>query len=114
MSEHVNAIKEYYWYLNNLEISPYESMNMLDVRDYLHDNFHKLTIDEQSLVEHLDHILHLNASTMHDHLSQVYNFDNSAEVPPDKWWWHLHSYKQLSAGIEALENFASFKQLIVV
>jgi len=114
MSNHRKAIKQYYFYLSNLDVSPYETMNLLDIRDYLHEKFTELDKVEQSLVEHLDHFFHLKATQIYDHISKVYNFQNSADIPPDKWWWHLDSYKELSAGIDAIENIKPFKNLLAV
>lgn len=82
--------------VNDFEVSPYESLNMLDLRDIIDENKNKLSNREKILLRKFDIKLLSNADLMSRHLSKVYDFNYSEDIPLDKWWWHLNNQELIS------------------
>lgn len=84
-------ISNYGLSVRNFQVSPYESLNMLDLRDILDDNIEKMSdIQKKRLWKH-DFKLLLYSKHMAARLSKVYNFEYSRDISEGKWWWHLNN-----------------------
>lgn len=86
--EHSTNIDIYGKYVDDFEISPFESLLMLHKRSKLEDVICDLTPDER--IKLLSHDIQLikNAKRMSRHIGGIYDFSLSTE-PLTKWWWHL-------------------------
>lgn len=86
-----DLIRDYGLSVNNFHVSPYESVNMFDIRDILLENEEELTDKQKQLLKSHDEFLLFNASKMFRYIqeSKAYNFEYSKEVPLEQWWWHL-------------------------
>lgn len=71
----------------DLEISPFETMDVLHRRSRLHANYEKLTQEEMELLKQYDQKLLDNASSVYHHINKIYDFQN--DKPIEEWWWHL-------------------------
>ena len=78
--------------VDDFEVSPFESLEMLHIRDSLEENIDHLTDVEREQLKKIDLKLFLNAQKMHAHISQVFNF--SGNKPSEEWWWCLDQLAQ--------------------
>jgi hypothetical protein len=74
--------------VNDFEVSPFESVQMLHNRSDLHKVYNDLTIKEKQLLATYDLILIKNAEKMLKHIQKAYDFSLS-DQPTREWWWHL-------------------------
>lgn len=77
--------------VTNLLVSPYESLNMLDLRDILAENYQKLSQGEKRDLYFYDIKLLRNAKNTCAHIAKVYDFNCSKSIPTNRWWWHLNN-----------------------
>lgn len=84
-------IKVYMHSVNNFSVSPDESLDMLDLRDILYENTHLMTDRQRRILSFCDLSLLSNAYKMTQHLSKVYDFEYSKDIPSQFWWWHLNN-----------------------
>ncbi|PGX73772.1 hypothetical protein [Priestia megaterium] len=97
-------ISNYGLSVRNLQVSPYESLNMLDLRDILDDNIEKMSdIQKKRLWRH-DFKLLFYSKLMAARLAEVYNFEYSRDIPEEKWWWHLNNRELIK------KIYSSFRQ----
>lgn len=89
MSQYKQFILNYGDYVSELETSPFESLRMLYDRTDLFKIQEELDFDEKVLLCTYDVKLIENAEKMVKHISQIYNFDYSSNIPYEQWWWHL-------------------------
>lgn len=89
MSQYKQFIMNYGEYVCDLESSPFESLRMLYDRTDLFKIQDELDFDEKVLLGTYDLKLIENAEKMVKHISQIYNFDYSSNIPYEQWWWHL-------------------------
>ena len=88
MSKQMDKIEDYGLSVNDLDVSPFESMEMLHLRSKIERVFNELTNEERTKLFQYDVILVKNAKEMAEHLSEIYSFSMSTE-PISLWWWHL-------------------------
>ncbi|MCC3359485.1 hypothetical protein [Bacillus sp. REN16] len=81
-------IEMYGSYVDDFEISPFESVYMLHIRSGLEKVIHELSNDEKVKLINHDLALISNAKRMSKHLEGIYDFSLSNE-PLTEWWWHL-------------------------
>lgn len=95
----MTAIEHYGMDVNDDEISPFESLDMLHRRSRIQEHFEELSAPEKELLQRYDEVLIENAEKMHKHVSKVYDFKH--DRPMAHWWWHLDKIarKQLFVSI---------------
>jgi hypothetical protein len=74
--------------IGNVEISPFESVDLLQRRSDLERVIHELTDDQKMDLAEYDLKLIENAKLMADHIQKAYDFSVS-DQPLSEWWWHL-------------------------
>jgi len=72
----------------DLDVSPFEFLQMLHLRSKLQSVFTELIASEQATLLELDKKLLNNAEAMSKHIGSIYKWDVSTE-PYSHWWWHL-------------------------
>ncbi|WP_445506176.1 hypothetical protein [Niallia sp. 03190] len=88
MSKYNKSIEIYGQCVDDFEVSPFESVDMLQRRSKLEDVIHELTNEERIKLLSYDLKLINNAKKMSDYIGKVYDFSLSDE-PLSEWWWHL-------------------------
>ena len=88
MTKYEKEIRNYGLGIDDFEVSPFESVNMLHTRSRLEKVVHDLTNEEKIKLYAYDMVLIQNAKKMSEYISEIYNFSNSKE-PLTEWWWHL-------------------------
>lgn len=88
MSEHLRNIEIYGRAVDDYDISPFESVDMLHRRSSLDRIFDELNQEEWMKLLSFDVLLIQNAKKMSEHIAEVYDFSLS-DVPLAQWWWHL-------------------------
>ena len=88
MSEYSKSIDIYGKGVNDFEVSPFESIEMLHRRSRLEHVIHELSKEDRIKLLSNDLILIKNAQRMSEHIGKVYNFSLTDE-PLNEWWWHL-------------------------
>ncbi|MDQ0219433.1 hypothetical protein ELQ35_17485 [Peribacillus cavernae] len=88
MSKYFHDINNYGKDVDDILVSPFESIQMLHDRSYLQSMYHELTLEEQILLSEYDLKLIKNAKNMVKHIEKVYDFSLSSEST-EEWWWHL-------------------------
>ncbi len=86
--ENSEIIEMYGSYIDDFEISPFESVYMLHIRSGLKKAMNELTNEERIKLIHYDLKLIENAKRMTQHLGEIYDFSLSNE-PLTEWWWHF-------------------------
>jgi hypothetical protein len=81
-------IEEYGEDVNDFEVSPFETIDMLHRRSRLNKEFSKMSLRERILLMRYDLRLLENVEQMVKHIERVYDFSSSVE-PLEEWWWHL-------------------------
>jgi hypothetical protein len=74
------------------DVSGFEHLDMLLVRDKLAQVSSQLTSDQQAKLAAADQRLLSQAAAFHAALSQVTNLANERQQrqpPPEHWWWYL-------------------------
>ena len=74
--------------LSGLEISPFEFIDTLHIRDRLFEDYNVLNDGQKKVLEECDNIFLDNVEKFHKHISIVYDWNNH-EIPLLRWWWHL-------------------------
>lgn len=85
---YLKDIKQYGQDVSDLEVSPFETINMLHLRSRLNKESHNMTLKERILLMKFDLELLENVDHMVQHIETVYDFSKSTE-PQEEWWWHL-------------------------
>jgi len=80
--------EEYIRDLSGLEISPFEFIDTLYVRDRLFEDYNDLNDREKEVLRQCDKIFLDNVKKFYEHINFVYDFSNN-ESPLSRWWWHL-------------------------
>lgn len=93
----------------DLESSPFESLRMLYDRTDLYKVQDELDFDEKVLLGIFDLKLIENAEKMVEHISQIYNFDYSSNIPYEQWWWHLD---KIANGIMSFSVSSEVKKIM--
>lgn len=88
MTEHLESIDIYGKCVDDFDVSPFESIEMLHRRSNLDRVFDELNQDERISLLNYDLQLIKNAKKMTKHIAEVYDFSSSDE-PLRQWWWHL-------------------------
>ncbi|GAB6439283.1 hypothetical protein CON36_36325 [Bacillus cereus] len=86
--DYLEDIHDYGEYINDFEVSPFESIFMLHIRSRLKNEYEKLTNEEKKILNDYDNELRQSAHKMYEHLKLAYDFEKSNK-PEDEWWWHL-------------------------
>jgi hypothetical protein len=89
MSQFKQDIMNYGDDVNDFDSSPFESLRMLHDRTDLHKVQDELDYEEKVLLANYDIKLIENAEKMVEHISKIYDFDLSSDIPSEQWWWHL-------------------------
>ncbi|WP_088362466.1 hypothetical protein [Bacillus cereus] len=84
----MKKISNYGLLLDSLELSPFETLNALNLRSNLQKEVFNMTNQEQLKLLQFDLFLLNHIEEIKNHLENVYDFKNSIE-PFDQWWWHL-------------------------
>ncbi|KEF38211.1 hypothetical protein M670_02631 [Schinkia azotoformans MEV2011] len=87
-SKYSKSIELYGKCIGNLEISPFESVDLLHRRSDLERVVHELTEDQKMKLSEYDLKLIDNAKIMSEHIQKAYDFSVS-DHPLSEWWWHL-------------------------
>lgn len=74
--------------VTDIEVSPFETIDMLHRRSRLNKESSKMSLQERILLMKYDLKLLENVEEMVKHIGEIYDFSLSAE-PLDEWWWHL-------------------------
>lgn len=74
--------------VDNFEVDPFQSLDMLHRRSKLENVIYELTDDEKLKLWNYDLKLIENAKLMAEHIKDVYDFSIS-DKPLSEWWWHL-------------------------
>jgi YHS domain-containing protein len=74
--------------LSGLNLSPFEFIETLHVRDRLFEEFSDLSPENKEILHECDKIFLDNAEKIYEHISKVYDWEND-DRPLLKWWWHL-------------------------
>jgi hypothetical protein len=85
--DYLRDIEEYGEDVNDIEVSPFKTIDMLHHRSRLNKEFSKMTLRERVLLMRYDLRLLENVERMVKHIEKVYDFSNSVE-PLEEWWWH--------------------------
>lgn len=88
MSRHNKSIEIYGKCVVDIEVSPFESVDMLHRRSNLESVIQELTNEEKIKLLSYDTELIKNAKSMSEHIGEIYDFSSSDE-PLSEWWWHL-------------------------
>jgi hypothetical protein len=88
MSKYMPSIDIYGQCVNDFDVSPFESVDMLHRRSKIDLVAHELTYEELMKLLNYDMQLIKNAKLMCDHITEIYDFTLSDE-PLSQWWWHL-------------------------
>ncbi|RSK26408.1 hypothetical protein EJF36_05785 [Bacillus sp. HMF5848] len=88
MSEHSKSIEIYGQCVDDFEVSPFESVDMLHRRSTLEKAIQELNYEERMKLLSYDMQLIKNAKNMAKHIGEIYDFSLSEE-PLSQWWWHL-------------------------
>ncbi len=88
MTDYSSKIRNYGLGVNDFEVSPFESINMLHTRSYLEKVMQELSTEDRIKLYGYDMILIQNAKRMAKHIGEVYDFSQSKESLKE-WWWHL-------------------------
>nr|WP_263323560.1 hypothetical protein [Neobacillus sp. Marseille-Q6967] len=88
MINFLRNIEEYGEDVNDFEVSPFESVDMLHRRSRLNKESSKMSLRERILLLKYDLLLLENVERMVEHINKVYDVSNSVE-PLEEWWWHL-------------------------
>lgn len=74
--------------LSILEMSPFEALETLHIRDRLFEEYNNLDQKERNSLLECDKILLDNADKVYKYIDKIYDWDKS-EKPFFRWWWHL-------------------------
>lgn len=88
MVENNKSIEIYGGWVDDIQVSPFESLDILYRRSQLEAVIHELSNEER--IELISYNLQLikNAKRMSEHIGKIYDFP-STEEPLNAWWWHL-------------------------
>jgi len=78
--------------VNHPDVSGFEHLEMLMVRDKLADIKHTLTLAEKSQLAEADHRLTERASEFCAALTRITDLQyerDQRQTPPSHWWWYL-------------------------
>jgi len=92
-------IQNYGLDVDDFDISPFESINLLHTRNEIHSRIGELSGNDRSELHKYDMLLIENAGRMYSHISKIYDFENSGE-PLAKWWWHLDKVADRKLNVE--------------
>lgn len=87
MSKHMDNIENYGLSVNDLDVSPFESMDMLHLRSKIEKVLSELTNEEIAKLFQYD-LKCRECEDMAEHISEIYSFSMSTE-PTSQWWWYL-------------------------
>ena len=82
------------------EVSGFEQMEMLLVRDELAQNAHQLSPKQQAQLAAADQLLLSQVAAFHAAISQISDLaaERQRRKPPaDHWWWYLDVLAQIPA-----------------
>lgn len=85
---HEEDIRIYGEVINDTELSPFETIEVLHIRSELHEQYSNLSSEEKRTLFSYDLKLLENTDKMFKHIQKAYNFSKSTK-PIQEWWWHL-------------------------
>jgi hypothetical protein len=94
----MNYVAHYKVAVQHSDVSGFEMLDMLMVRDQLEARWNRLTLHEQNEVLAADRQLLSHADQFFAALSQVTRFDyerKQRQPGPERWWWYLDVLVQL-------------------
>jgi hypothetical protein len=94
----MNYVAHYKVAVQHPEVSGFEMLDMLMIRDRLEVQWNRLTLQEQNEVLASDRQLLSHADQFFAALSQVTSFDyerQHRQPGPEQWWWYLDVLVQL-------------------
>ena len=83
-------IEDYLELVTDFDLSPFESIDGLHIRDRLEEAQAQLTAEEKELLRKADLTLFLNVDPIYNHLSKAHDF--SKRKPSSGWWWELDRF----------------------
>ncbi|RST76185.1 hypothetical protein D4T97_005220 [Siminovitchia acidinfaciens] len=87
MDDLTKELRQYRMMIGNLELSPFETLQDLYIRNTLEDKISLMTHKERLRLHYYDLQVILNADKFKEQLENVYDF--STNKPLKEWWWHL-------------------------
>lgn len=75
-------------FLEGLESSPFETIDILHVRDRFFEEQYLLDDEDRKILRDCDEALLLNVKPFFEHIGKIYEWSNSTK-PYHQWWWHL-------------------------
>lgn len=83
-------IEEYLELVTDFDLSPFESIDGLHIRDRLEEAHAQLTAEEKELLRKADLTLFLNVDPIYNHLKKAHDF--TTRKPSTGWWWELNKF----------------------
>lgn len=93
-------LKYYLIAVKHPEVSGFEHLEMLLVRDELAQKAHHLTAEQEAQLAKADQLLLSQAAAFHAALSRITDLSQERHrrpPPVDHWWWYLDVLAQLPA-----------------
>jgi 5-bromo-4-chloroindolyl phosphate hydrolysis protein len=104
--DYKRLIEDYGELLSDFEISPFESIDGLHIRDRLEEQYVELSEEEKELLQKYDLRLFLQSAEVYEHLKRAFNFDGNKPSP--EWWWRLNEFGRID--VKALAEFVTKKK----
>lgn len=85
-------LKHYVVAVNYPDVSPFEHLEMLMIRDELADQETLLTTQEKASLEDADQRLLKSAAAFHSELARITSLEEERlrrRPAPERWWWYL-------------------------
>lgn len=83
-------IEDYLELVTDMDLSPFESIDGLHIRDRLEEAHAQLNSEEKDLLRKADLTLFLNVDSIYEHLRKAHDF--SIRKPSAGWWWELDKF----------------------
>ena len=85
---YLEEINQYRQDIEDLDLSPFETLETLHFRSDLKNNYHLLNAEEKQELAKCDIKMIHNAEQILKHLNTIYD-SSTSQHPIEDWWWHL-------------------------
>lgn len=102
-------LKRYVVAVEHPEVSAFEHLDMLMVRDRLAEQEYSLSSDEKRRLKEADQRLMEHAAAFQTELDRITSLENERrrrQPPPQRWWWYLDVLTALPRPAGALPELA--------
>lgn len=99
-----SLLKQYQVAVEHPDVSPFEHLEMLMIRDKLEDAGVTLTSGEQTLLADADQRLLKNAAAFYAELARITSLEEERRQrrpTPERWWWYLDVLSALPAATDS-------------